>query len=436
MSIEQRLASRLLPLIEQGANCFNVAYSGGVDSQLLLELCNKLRLSHPHISLQAIHVNHGLSTNADKWQYHCQHQCETMDIPLVTATVKVDRNSPLGLEAAARNARYDALFEHCAPGSVLVLGQHRNDQLETMLLQLKRGAGPKGLSAMPAQSEGPNGIKVLRPLLEIGRKDIENWAEKHGLNWQEDESNQDRAFDRNFLRHEIIPHLEQRWPEFATSVSRSARLCAKQQALLEEVCAQHIADMHLAEDQLDITKLTCHSLAWREEIIRYWLKLNTVDMPSEKVLIEFEGVLSAKEDANPVVCWGTWQVRRFQKRLYVLSQLADVEEQIVSLAEPVSVDLPDELGKLEVTGNPLPDQESFLKVAYGGFGQKFKPDGEAMSKPLKQWFKLWNIPPWERQRIPLVYLDNTLLGIVLKDGLMFSAGNCAERRTGFRLMRP
>ncbi|PDP95292.1 tRNA lysidine(34) synthetase TilS, partial [Klebsiella quasipneumoniae] len=212
-----------------------LAFSGGLDSTVLLHQLVLLREQDPSLTLRAVHVHHGLSAHADDWVAHCRQICQQWQVPLVVHRVTLARGG-LGIEAHARAARYQAFQDTLNAGEVLVTAQHQDDQCETLLLALKRGSGPTGLSAM-APSSAFADSRLLRPLLNETRESLRQWALAHQLSWIEDESNQDDTYDRNFLRLRVIPLLRERWPHFSEAVARSASLCAEQEQLLDEILA-------------------------------------------------------------------------------------------------------------------------------------------------------------------------------------------------------
>ncbi len=423
-----------------------VAFSGGVDSHVLLHLCYQLSTQYPDIRLKALHVNHGISTNADKWQQHCRQICEQYQIEFHSRSLHVKKMPRTSLEAEARNARYAALLEMAAPNDVLLLGQHQQDQVETFLLQLKRGSGPKGLSAMAESGiiygnefGGTGSMSYLRPLLNTNKAQILNYAEQHQLSWQDDESNDDTGFDRNFLRHQVIPLLNERWSAFDESVSRSARLIADQQALIEETAQQYLQDCLQPDHSLDLEQLGTLSLNWQKQVIRIWIatfsksgipdisaatNLRGPALPSEKVLHQvIHHLIPAKADGTPKVKSGAWQYRRFQNSLYLVPEYHSVKAFEHSWqGEPVIALPADDLGRIhlsvekpegvEASNIMLPSStEHKVTIRFSGYGSSFKPAGELMSKPLKQWFKQWNIPPWERERMPLLFVGEQLAAV-------------------------
>lgn len=234
-----------------------VAFSGGLDSTVLLHQLVQWREQQPDVTLRAIHIHHGLSSHADSWVTHCEAVCQQWQVPLVVRRVQL-QDEGLGIEAQARQARYAAFAQALHPGEVLVTAQHLDDQCETFLLALKRGSGPAGLSAMGERSSFA-GTQLIRPLLGETRAALEQWAKRYALRWIEDESNQDDVYDRNFLRLRVLPLLQQRWPHFAEATARSAALCAEQERLLDELLAEDLAGCITADGALQLAPLMAMS---------------------------------------------------------------------------------------------------------------------------------------------------------------------------------
>lgn len=284
-----------------------VAYSGGLDSTVLLHLIN--RLYHDSHTLQAVHVNHNLSANALEWQQHCQQQCQQWQIDFIAKSVHlIDFDK--GLEAEARKLRYQVI-EDTLPEQhdcLVLTGQHQQDQLETFLLQLKRGAGPKGLSCMAQASDFNANTVLVRPLLNVSRQQLEQYAEQHQLSWIEDESNQDTRFERNFIRHQVVPVLSTKWPSFAKTASRSIALISEQQQLVDELAQHDLASLQIdgaPQNQVAISPLLVLTLPRQRNVLRYWLASLNIIMPSQKVLDNIiNEVILARIDANAVVKWG------------------------------------------------------------------------------------------------------------------------------------
>lgn len=422
-----------------------VAYSAGIDSHVLLHALWQLNQADiSSFQLSALYIHHGLSDNADKWQQHCATVCSELEVEFHSAKVFVDVASGNGIEAQARDARYAKLVEVAPPGSVVALAQHQNDQLETVLLQLKRGAGPKGLSGMgrlfsrAKPSTPQEQVHFFRPLLEISQAQIHRYADEHALVWQEDESNQNVDFERNFIRRDINPLLHQRWPHFAQSVSRSAQLCAQQQALLDEVTQEKLLSLRNPNNTLSVELLLALTEPWRLQVVRMWLDTQNILSPSQAILAQLSReLLLAAQDASPVIQWQKWQFRRFENALYVIT----IPEQISpyeTVIQPYEVEkLPLSLGELELKRGQLTEvsDDSLnidnldvapVSVVFGGFSQRFTPQDAPQSKPLKQWFKEWKIPPWERTNIAIIRHGEQIIGLLIHG--RFVAGKSIQHK--------
>ena len=413
-----------------------VAYSGGVDSHVLLHAIHNLKQQdHFNFCLSAIHIHHGLSRHADQWQTHCQQVCADLDIECQTANVNVQSGPRQSLEAQARQARYNKLAELAPANSQVLLGQHQDDQLETFLLQLKRGAGPKGLSGMsrswvsdhPSQPDKQVGFH--RPLLDIRQQAILDYAKQHKLLWCEDESNQNTDFERNFLRHDVLPILQRRWPEISASVSRSAALCAEQQRLLDEVCETKLKQMQASANSLHLPALQLLSQSWLHQLVRYWLSELGIQSPSLAVLNQLKPeVLDAAEDATPILQWNDWQFRRFNQMLFVIAVKPLIDKQVLIWDGEPRIELPTGMGSLSFSQCTDSDIESLtldlkagdISIQFGGYSQRFTPKGSVHSKPLKQWFKQWQIPPWVRNQVALLRQNDQLLGILMHSKWLLS----------------
>ena len=431
MNLISQLQQKLLAVLSHERQPIVVAYSGGVDSHVLLHCLHTLRaqgkINNP---LGAIHIHHGLSPNADHWLQHCQQICQAMDIPLQAAKVNLAQQNRQSLEAVARMARYSKITEVAPKQALVLLAQHQDDQLETMLLQLKRGAGPKGLAAMAELATHVTGIDnhkelaFLRPLLNSSQREIMAYATEQQLQWIEDESNHNVDFERNFLRHKVLPVLTQKWPELAKTASRSAQLCAEQQLLLEEVSMQKLAQFRAADNSLLVTPLLNLSSAWLHQLIRSWLSEQGISSPSHTILQKLKAeLLSAKVDASPILQWSKWQFRRFDGRLFVIPVEPSISAHTLLWLGQKQLNLPAPLGTLHCqstvkqAGYPngllFNPEAGELKIHFGGYAQRFKPLDGACSKPLKQWYKEWKIAPWLRDKIVLLTQNEQPLALLI-----------------------
>lgn len=413
MNLEETLS----PYLRESGSHLVVALSGGVDSEVLLHLVHQYCRHHSQHQLSAIHIHHGLSPFADDWQAHCQARCDALGIHLTSVSVEVTGEG--GIEASARTARYEALSSHAPAGSLVLLAQHADDQFETFLLQLKRGAGPKGLASMPVHFTDEHGQDYLRPLLSLSKQCIKDYAAENQLSWVEDDSNDDVRYDRNFLRKQVIPQLTQRWPHLSHTVSRSAQLCAQQQALLDEVLSERLGKLNGEQEGLSVDGLKKYSVNWQRQLIRQWLAQSQVKLPSQAVIDEMLKMLDAQDDANPVVQWEEWQLRRFDRQLFVLPVIEEPKNHTLAIDLGTSWSSLDGQTDFTIADIQETDRQSLclgvdsghIDIKFDQFSQRFKPLNVGHSKPLKQWFKQWKVPPWLRRRTPQIHLDGRLIAL-------------------------
>lgn len=395
-----------------------VAYSGGCDSHALLHSLVSIR-SDIKAEIKAIHINHGLSSLADEWEEHCRNICE--DLSVAYTAIKVDASSVnRSPEEAARNARYAEWKKLLDKNEVLLLAHHQDDQAETVLLQLLRGSGVKGLAAMPAKQTFSKGL-LCRPMLNFLREEIVSYAVVHHLNWIDDPSNFDTDFDRNFLRQDVIPLLETRWPSLKKTLSRTATHTAEADSLLTELAKQ---DWQLVRNnnQVGIKSLLELDEKRQRNVVRYWLasicKLTLPDtIHLQRILNE---VLTAAEDAKPEVIWRGGEVRRYQGLLYAQDKLVEPDNNLemswLNLESPLminSVGLTVSAYSSVGTGlskNKLKNTEITLKFRQGG--ETCRPAGRGQTHQLKKLFQEWQVPPWLRASIPLIYVNGELAGVV------------------------
>ena len=383
------------------------AFSGGLDSRVLLEL---LVLLKPvlHYELKAMHVHHGLSPNADHWAEFCRQTCKALDVPLEVAHVQVPTSSGHGIEAAARKARYAALSATHA--DFILLAHHEDDQAETMLLQMLRGSGVKGLSAMAMHDEGK---RYLRPLLDVTRAELLEFAQARQIEWIEDESNTDVGYDRNYCRHHILPVIEQRFPAARHTLARSAGHMAEAAVLLDEL-AELDAVQCIQDGQLHTEGLKRLSEPRARNLLRWWLSGHGLQMPGSLRLQEMlRQLLNAGPDAGIRITLGpgVW-LRRYRQLACVesecLSQPLDMEWH----GEP-EVRLPDGTRLLfeQKAGEGLAVQRlgiDRLRIRHRQGGERYKPQFRRPTRTLKHLLQEAGIPPWQRESLPLLYWDKQL----------------------------
>ena len=400
--------SSTLPSSSQSPVKLCLAFSGGLDSCVLLSALLHAQ-KKLNFELCALHVHHGLSPNADAWADFCSQTCKAAKVPLQVERVKVDQKAGLGIEAAARQARYQVLLE--SEADFIVLAHHQDDQAETLQLQLLRGAGVKGLSAMAAFDKKR---RLLRPLLDVSRAEIETYASDAKLKWVEDESNQDIQYDRNFIRHELTPLLAQRFPNFQTALARSASHMAEASGLLDDLALLD-AETCIQDARLNLLELAKLSEPRAKNLMRWWLAGHGFSLPSKERLDEIlQQLLHAKADATIklVIDGENASLRRYQGFAFIetVAEFAPIAmiwqgESELSLPDGSKLLFERKLGEglaLDRLGVHK------LRIAHRKGGERFKPDLHRPTRTLKHLLQEANMPPWLRDRLPLIYFDDAL----------------------------
>jgi tRNA(Ile)-lysidine synthase len=403
------------------ANDFYIGFSGGLDSCVLLHSLASLRSHDAAFKITAIHINHELSANADHWDNFCRDICGKLQIAYISKKVDVKAISKAGesLEAVARKLRYDVFVNMVPANAVLLTAHQADDQAETLLLQLFRGAGPKGLAAMPQKIIFANDVTLIRPLLNFSRQSLHVYAEQNNLKWIEDESNFDIAFDRNFLRHQVLPIIRDNWQGIVKTLNRTAEHCAEADLLLQELAEQDWQNaMGFIKNTLSIKKLLSLDVPRCNNLLRYWLQQKLV-LPltsTKKMLAIREYVLNSRTDAAPIVQWEGVEIRKYQDDLYAMPPLCAHDAGAIlpwhDLREPLV--LPKNLGTLHcknLNSSEMTKAKN-ISVRFRQGGEHFIPRGRNFSHALKNLFQEWKIPPWQRDRVPLIYSDDQLIAVV------------------------
>ena len=391
------------------ARKFLIGLSGGLDSVVLLHAMVRLR-EHcgGAFQLRALHINHQLQDQAPSWEQHCQRQCAVLGVEFISSRVEISGST--GIENAARQARYHEFEAELLPEEELLLAHHRDDQMETLLLRLIRGSGSRGLSGIP-RSRVLGANRLLRPLLDIDREELQNYAESEQLTWIEDHSNKDEGFDRNYCRHSLLPLIEARWPEYRQSWSKSAVLASESEGLLQELAAIDL--VQIATESKSIVsreKLLALAEPRRRNVLRHWLAnlgakelgWNQLQQLSKEVLPGASAQFIAED----------FQVFCFRESVYVLDS-AELERDLESIELAARRGLP-VAGEVMLPGNGrlqirakqgegiCADKLSNLSIRYRRGGETCRLAGRP-SKTLKKILSESEVPPWLRSRIPLLY---------------------------------
>lgn len=402
----QRIHSQLHTCL--GAPVWHVAYSGGLDSTVLLHLLASMAERPP---LVAIHVHHGLQAAADAWPAHCQAVCDRLAVPLQVKQVKVAPGA--SLEQAARQARYRSLAQDLPVGGLLFTAQHRDDQAETLLFRLLRGSGVRGLAAMPSRRTLGQGT-LLRPLLDEPRDNLLVYAQAHGLQWIEDPSNNDTHFSRNYLRREVLPVIAQRWPHAATSMARAAAHLSEAAGLLDELAQVDLASARtpagfpwLALPSLALAPLCAVSEARQRNALQSWLAPLT-RLPDTQHWAGWTSLRDADAAATPIWRLADGELRRAHGRIWWVSGQW-------SQAQPPSQDWPSTDEPLQLASNgevlwhgSVLQGQVQIRYRQGGEGLRLPTRGQ---RDLKRLLNENRLPGFVRDRLPLLFVDDRLVAV-------------------------
>lgn len=390
---------------------FLVALSGGADSVALLHaLCEQVSRD----KVQAIYIDHQLQDVSVEWADFNQKFCHALGVKFHTLSVNVGKSA--SIEAEARHARYQALAKELKPLQYLLTGHHQDDQAETLLLQLFRGAGPKGLSAMPVLTDFAEGFHA-RPLLNVCKDDILQYCKKHDLAFVEDPSNQDLKHRRNFLRHQVMPLLEEEWPQVKSTLARVSELQADAQSIVHGVAAEDFTNCSNGTG-LSLDELSKLPKARQGQVLRYWLESLQQEMPSQKVLGELlEQMLNSESSAQPSIEFSKGAIKRSQGYLVWVpknntqSETFDIQPTSwdgmsdLLLSESLTITRQWlEVNHPELQGKPL-----IVKSRQGG--ERFRKKNAKHSTSLKNYFQEHGVPSWQREQVVLILLDDEVRAI-------------------------
>jgi tRNA(Ile)-lysidine synthase len=397
------------------ASHWYLGLSGGVDSTVLLHLLIRWRRSCPQApELTALHINHGMQSAASEWQSHCEWVCRLLRVPFIARRVEVHPGSGGG-EAAAREARYAVFEELLEDDATLFLGHHLDDQVETFFLRLLRGAGVQGLAGVPAERPLGRG-RVVRPLLQVTRAQLEAYASQHGLSCVEDPSNADTALDRNFLRAELLPLLAERWPGYRRTVSRASEHMAVAAATLEELLPlPETVFSALGDPGLPLTALLGKRDA-AAQAMRAWLQSQGLPAPDQSALEEFLRQLRESDgDASPRLHCRTFTLQRYREAVYLVPDSGSAPKLPEVALKPGAVRELAGVGRValcpaEGAGLALAEDEVLI-VGWRRGGERCRPVGRGRSTSLKKLLQESDVPPWWRDRVPLLSLTEELLAV-------------------------
>lgn len=396
-----------------------IAYSGGMDSHVLLHAVAAARNDYP-FTLGAIHVDHGLHLASSEWADHCARVCAALDVPLVVRHIEVTDQAVDGLEAAARRARYAALAECLSPTTYLLTAQHRDDQAETLLLQLLRGAGVAGLAAMPFRAALGQGT-LLRPLLGFDRAALATYARDEGLVWIEDPSNRDLQRRRNYLRHEILPRLQGVWPDAVNRLANSAAHMAEASALLDSLAKDDLASCRQPDSQhaeaLSVRALVRLPDARQRNALRFWLRNQGFLPPGIQQLDAIQAqVLAESRSSHACVGWSNVEIWRYRDQMVAVPRLPTPAESLDAswdLASPLFLPGVGWLRAEAVRGQGLDrgrlPPSLHVRMRHGG--EVIRLAGRQHHHAIKKLLQAAGVPPWRRKRLPMLYAGEQLVAV-------------------------
>lgn len=400
-----------------------IALSGGIDSSALLHIIfSNKDLLPEDTSITAIYIDHDLQSDSSKWGEHCRKYCDSLGIGFESIRVKVDYSGKESLELAAREARYDIFKDKVSDGGVILMGHHQDDNIETFFHRIVRGSGVKGLSSIPVFRELGNGY-IYRPILDCSRESLKRYIESNNISIIEDPSNNSSDFDRNFIRNEVITLLKKRWRSLNNTVSRTISHCNEASDLLNELAFEDYQKCKY-DDGLSLEEMEGFSFPRKKNLIRYWIDLNGLIQPSTIALENgLDSILNAANDRAPEIHWDYAKIQRFKGVIYIEKPLATSGSIIEwDLKEDLTLD---GIGTLTSTKIDSENKNQFpyaldlskvegkkITIRFRQGGEKCRPCGRGNTHSLKKLFQEFEVPPWKRDKIPLLYVGDEIAIVI------------------------
>lgn len=386
-----------------------VGFSGGADSSALLHALHKSRneLAAP---IHAVHFHHGLNTSADAWQSHCQIFCQERDIPFTAQWLEIKRANRTSIEEESRNRRYQAIAAMLQPGDIYLTAHHADDQAETLFLNLMRGSGIEGLAGIPPLRKLGEGW-VARPLLQTRRSELESYLVQQGINWLEDPSNKDPLFDRNFLRNNLFPQLETRWPGVVQRLIRTTRTARISTTALADFIENHCEELLCNRHRMPLRPLLQLESPMRALVLRQWLRRREIPALPEVRLNEFITQIAGSTSSSQAEArWGSWQMKLYGQQIWLQDQLIPALESQQDWTSGSRLELGNSLGCLLLLGNKTSIPGGW-QIASRRKGERIRLHHQGVRRKLKDLFRESAIPPWLRSSIPVLYWDQEAVAI-------------------------
>ena len=404
-----------------GYQRIGIAFSGGVDSHVLLHFLTKKL--HKHTNLFALHINHGINDQSNLWERHCKEICNSLGVNFVSFKLSFKDSSSVN-EHDLRKARYSKLLSWANDEDVICTAHNKDDNTETILFRIIRGTGIKGLKGIPFKRKIGN-VHLIRPFLQISKSEIIDYAKKNNLFWIEDPSNQDITFSRNFLRADILPLIKKRWPKYTDSFSHLSIHAKYSQEIAEEVADLDLKKYLLgSSNQLSLSCIGHLSEARFLNLLHRWLSNYSNQPISFKIIQEIKKTfLSENKQTDPIITLGgvdnegSFQLRKYGEVLFILPHISPVilnERPSLQWNMENPIDLPTgKLTAIKSFGKGLETDaiKGNINIQWRIGGERCKPAGRNKSQRLKKLLQEYEIPPWLRDRLPLIYIDEKLAAV-------------------------
>ena len=386
-----------------------VGFSGGADSSALLHALHEIR-SELQTPIHAVHFHHGLSSNADDWQDHCQDYCRERDITFTSCQLEINPSKKTSIEEESRNLRYQAIGEMLQAGDIYLTAHHADDQAETLFLNLMRGSGIEGLAGIPELRKLGQG-SVARPLLNTRRSELENYLRRQHIEWLEDPSNKNEIFDRNFLRNALFPQLETRWPGLVRRLTRTSRTARITATALADFIDRHYDELLGNPHKMALSPLVQLEPPMQALVLRQWLRRQEIPALSEVRLNEFiEQIAESTQSSQAEVRWSGWQMKRFGKFIWLQGQVIPSLEAGKDWISGQTLVLGPSLGSLQLLGYETAVPAGW-RVASRRKGERIRLHDKGVRRKLKDLLRESAIPPWLRSSIPVLYWDNEAVAV-------------------------
>lgn len=401
--MEELLSDLLLEHLEeiQSAPQIVVGYSGGLDSSVLLHAVSQLELA---ADVLAVHVNHQLQSTSNEWESRCREHATQLGVPFYSE--RVEPSSESAVEESARRLRYEVFAKSLKPSGILLLGHHADDQIETVLFRLFRGAGLRGLTGMPERRPFAGGT-LLRPLIKKTKKQLAKIARQADLTSIEDPSNQYNEYDRNYIRNELAPLISRRFPAAPNNILASSGHLSEFCDLATEIADEDLEKYDLRKEavgeSIDVGKLGDSSEVRQKNALNGWsFRLVGAQLNQKLYSSLVKTVLKAKEDASPLIYFANSEFRRFRGRLYLMRSLSDIAEKTDLLDKSWNTDDGalefDTVWRLESVESPSKE----LSISFRAGGERMLPADRQHSQTLKKLLVEYEVEPWLRDYLPII----------------------------------